>query len=718
MSKGASTAVGRVLLVSDVTGHGGTTKYLQQQASAARVAGWVCNTLLDCGPGTDQVARGLVDVGASVIRKPLYHGNYSESDIADSMRIALHGLRPDIIHFTCGSIRSCIVPREVAIDQSIPFISTEQYLSRLTEVDNDRLLRLRRIHEGAFAVIAVSHENRVLLRRHWGIKSRHLTVVPNAVELPEEFGRPPTRQPRRIVTVTRLTHQKGVDVLLQAMGQLRNLETHLTVIGDGELRNQFEMMARELALDKIQFTGWSDRAAQHLDEYDLFVLPSRAEGQPFALIEALVQGLPCIATAVSGNPEVLGDGIYGDLVAPDSPGELAAAMIDFLKRPDRLRNMSANSESHLRAYHDIDANMARVLAIWDAAKRKGDSAEPSPTESPGLKLEAINVGRSPRMLLAVVSTNDGYWLPDCFASLEESSFQDFDLLLIDNCCDDDTTGVAAESSLPIRCVSVRKRLSFAEANNVAFRVALSSRYRYVMLLNPDTRVHNDALQKLVDFMDFSHDFGIAGSWQATYGDETWSQPNDWTTQVLRGFQDHRHQETHDGPFIVFESDYVQGAAFLVRTALLKQIGFLDPVYGTFYEETDLCRRCRLVGHRVGVLIESRVQHQGGGHWRQSAAANRWRDRLYLRNQLLYKLSEPDIPSWAIQRTWEVVIGQIHSICNRKEDLVLPMHQYPGVLVSFLQQMRHLRSLRLRNRLILDRTDVPESLLSIGNSPHA
>lgn len=703
------------LLVSDVTQHGGTTKYLCQTVTAAHSAGWKCHVILDDGRQTDQVARQLADHGTDLTRRPLYPGHHSEQKIVDSMRSTLAEVRPAIVHATSGSIKSCIIPREVTLQAGIPLVCTEGYVSRLTEVSPDHLCRLRRIHAQASAVIVVAQENRVLLCQRLGIQPQRLFVIPNAVCLPTSFRTPHTTPPRKIVTVTRFTSQKGMDTLLTAFSLLSERmrsQVQLTMIGEGELRDQLTLQARDLGLDNrcLRFEGWRDDIPELLSEYDLFVLPSRAEGQPFSLIEALVERLPCIATWVSGNPEVLMDGCFGGLVAPDDPVALSAALERFLDHPERLRLLSCRASAHLRTHHDVALNMNRVLTIWEQAIAQSEDYN---------RVRALSLcparlaSEIARVLVVIVSTDDASWLSPCLAALEESSFQEFRVLLIDNCCTDKTSDIAAASPLAIRCLRADNRLSYAEANNLGFQEAALAGFRYVMLLNPDTRIHRDGLRTLVDFLDSQYPFGIAGSWQCTYEDDTWTRPNEWTRQMLANASHEGLEPRTIDAFTVLESSYVQGAALMIRVGLLTRIGWLDTVYGTFYEETDLCRRCRLEGSRVGLIFQSLVRHEEGGHWRRSVRRNRWRDYLYLRNQLLYELSEPHRGLLPLVRLWKIVRGQLYSLRHGNDRVALPLWHYPRVLAGLLLRISFLKDLRTRNRAILNASAVPENLRCVG-----
>lgn len=132
-------------------------------------------------------------------------------------------------------------------------------------------------------------------------------------------------------------HSKGHLILLEAMAQLhrRAVDVHLTFIGDGALRGEFEAQAASLRLaDKVHFAGLvdADSVVGHVAQHDLFVLPSYQEGMPRAMLEAMAVGTPVIASNVGGIPEVLDE---TSMVAPGDAAALAAR-IETLARDRSL----------------------------------------------------------------------------------------------------------------------------------------------------------------------------------------------------------------------------------------------------------------------------------------------------------------------------------------------------------------------------------------------
>jgi glycosyltransferase involved in cell wall biosynthesis len=156
--------------------------------------------------------------------------------------------------------------------------------------------------------------------------------------------------PRLILVGTLEVLYKAPDVLIRAVAETGRMNLRLTLVGDGRRRQSMEGLATSLAVaDQITFAGHLEagRAVRDaLDAADIFVLPSRTEGLPRAMIEAMARGLPCIGSTVGGIPELLPE---EDLVPPDDVGALATKIIEFIDNPQRYaeashRNLEASKQ--------------------------------------------------------------------------------------------------------------------------------------------------------------------------------------------------------------------------------------------------------------------------------------------------------------------------------------------------------------------------------------
>jgi glycosyltransferase involved in cell wall biosynthesis len=174
----------------------------------------------------------------------------------------------------------------------------------------------------------------------------------------------PFGQPCRLITVGSLAQMyKGVDTLIDAVTICvsRGVRLNLTVVGDGRFRPALEHRAAIAGVrEQVSFVGAlpaGSRIQQELDKADVFVLASRTEGLPRAMIEAMARGLPCIGTSVGGIPELLP---HADRVPANDPRSLAEKIVEVISSPARIVEMSTRSLAVARRYHASELRQRRV----------------------------------------------------------------------------------------------------------------------------------------------------------------------------------------------------------------------------------------------------------------------------------------------------------------------------------------------------------------------
>jgi glycosyltransferase involved in cell wall biosynthesis len=142
-------------------------------------------------------------------------------------------------------------------------------------------------------------------------------------------------------TVGRLVETKGQNILLQAFAQISDEcpQSWLVLAGGGRLESELRRLAAELGIqESVMFLGPRHDIPELLKAYDVFVLPSVAEGLPGALLEAMATGLPVIASRVGGVPEILNVPGLGTMVPPRSVDDLASAMKSLYETPGEKRD--------------------------------------------------------------------------------------------------------------------------------------------------------------------------------------------------------------------------------------------------------------------------------------------------------------------------------------------------------------------------------------------
>jgi glycosyltransferase involved in cell wall biosynthesis len=219
--------------------------------------------------------------------------------------------------------------------------------------------QLRRQCAGACAAAYVTEH--ALQRRYPPGPSAYTTHY-SSIELPDaafvsvpRSPRPEARTFNLIIVGTLAQLHKAPDVLIDAVGACveEGLDLQLVSVGDGKSRPELEAQTAALGLGgRVRFLGQlpaGEAVRAQLDQADLFVLPSKAEGLPKALIEAMARGLPCIGSTVGGIPELLSP---EDMVPPGDVTALARKIREVVTDPARMARMSARNLDKAKEYRE------------------------------------------------------------------------------------------------------------------------------------------------------------------------------------------------------------------------------------------------------------------------------------------------------------------------------------------------------------------------------
>lgn len=174
-----------------------------------------------------------------------------------------------------------------------------------------------------------------------------------------------------VVTVANFRSVKGLDVLVRAAALVRQQvpECVFLVIGfhqDEDCVQQFFRLVAELQLERnVVAPGLRTDVVSLLKSADVFCLPSRSEGMPNALLEAMACGLPCVATAVGGTPEVISDGENGYLVPSERPDLLAGRILHLLKHPEIARQIGHAARRRIETRFTAEAMTSAFVNLYD-----------------------------------------------------------------------------------------------------------------------------------------------------------------------------------------------------------------------------------------------------------------------------------------------------------------------------------------------------------------
>jgi len=212
-----------------------------------------------------------------------------------------------------------------------------------------------------------------------GLPARKVVTLHNGIDLAKyAYQGPCAGGP--VVCVARLSPEKDIATLLHAIAALaaEAPKVRLEIAGDGPLRTELTNLARTLGIaERVRFLGEVKDIAALLARASCFTLASRTEGISLTILEAMARGLPVVATAVCGNPEVVLDGQTGLLVRAGDTGALAGALVRLWQNPDEARRLGRAGRRRAEAHFDIRAMVADYERLYQrgAAPRRTTRAE-------------------------------------------------------------------------------------------------------------------------------------------------------------------------------------------------------------------------------------------------------------------------------------------------------------------------------------------------------
>ena len=259
--------------------------------------------------------------------------------------------RPDVVHTHLDVIKYAVAAARLAgipkCVHTVHNVADKEAEGKVQKAINGFYFR-----QGWAVPVALSPEVQSSVVSFYGLERERVPVVYNGVELsrclPKEDYR--AGEEFHILHIGRFNEQKNHGLLLRVFAKLarRNPYLRLELLGDGELRQDMEGLAEELGIrERVSFLGAQSDVYPYLHNADLFLLPSKYEGIPMTIIEAMGTGLPIVATAVGGVPDMLENGVDGMTVPCEEESVCAAcqALIDDEALRERLgRAARGNAE--------------------------------------------------------------------------------------------------------------------------------------------------------------------------------------------------------------------------------------------------------------------------------------------------------------------------------------------------------------------------------------
>ncbi len=330
--------------------------------------------------GTREVTQQAERVGLNARTLPLRH----KLDLRGARRMAAHVRSADVVHShdrraglfarlaSRGADTASVhtlhgLPDEIAIQvgRETPAPRLEG-ASRLQEMQALHLtLRAERWLAGLGTTVVPSRALYEWLLAH-GWPGDRMHVIPHGVPLGTDPGAT-AHDPVRFATAAYLDHRKAIELAIEACARTKQA-VRLDIYGEGPARQSLEARARVLGVD-IVFHGFVDDFRATRAEYDVFILPTKGDNLPVAILEAMASAAPVLATRVGGIPEEVIDGVTGILVPPEDPGAMAEAMDRLASQPDLRRDMGLRGRRRVAEEFDPQRVAEDMCSVYELVVR-------------------------------------------------------------------------------------------------------------------------------------------------------------------------------------------------------------------------------------------------------------------------------------------------------------------------------------------------------------
>jgi glycosyltransferase involved in cell wall biosynthesis len=347
----------RITLVVDSAEYGGAEAYVIHLLR--HLPEEFARTLVATPPVPKRIAAAAVDLRVPVVTVDSARHKLDLGRLARQAR-AIRATRPDLVHVnltTAGNSRHVLAALATS---RTPAVATLHSVAPIRSALQLRILRqaYRRLDRA----IAVSEETRQQLVRELHVDASAVRLVANGVEAFESSTHGDGGVVR-IGALGRLTREKGFDLLIDAVRRIAAEQEVVAAIGgEGIERRALE---RQAAGAPVELPGVVDDVPAFLNGLDVFCLPSRWEGLPFALLEAMMAGLPCVAADVGDVASALGD--TGMVVPPEDVDALVQALKALVaSRPERHRLGSA-ARARAREHYSAEAMVRSTMRVYAEA---------------------------------------------------------------------------------------------------------------------------------------------------------------------------------------------------------------------------------------------------------------------------------------------------------------------------------------------------------------
>lgn len=282
-----------------------------------------------------------------------------------SFRAELDSFRPQLLHAHFATYATAAA-REIARERRLPYTFTAHRYDIFDKAPKDFGERAQE----AAAVITVSQANIEFIRERFGVAMEKMVLIPCGVDTGFFAPADGKLDPPHIVCIGRLDPVKNHRVLLEACALLRERQVpfRCVLLGDGKVREEVFSLRGSLGLQEVvDMPGAADQDTVRgwLGRAEISALSSDSEGMPVSLMESAACGVPVVATAVGGVPDLVVDGETGYVVPPGNPAAFADALGRLLIDPDRRARFGQAARQRALARFSLAHQVDQMIGVWE-----------------------------------------------------------------------------------------------------------------------------------------------------------------------------------------------------------------------------------------------------------------------------------------------------------------------------------------------------------------
>lgn len=374
----------KILYIITKSNFGGAQKYVYELATEMKKLGY--EVAVACGGKGELVNKlHLADINTYEVKGFQRDISvFKEIKSLISLVKIIHKYQPDIVHLNSakagglGAFTSRLlgVPKIIFTAHGWSFLEPKSNLwktlawlgSYLTSLLSHKIITVSHYDFEHMKMLGTKNKTSII---HTAIAEQPL--LPREEARKKLIGENITEQHRSnlwLVTVAELNRNKNHTTAIDAVAEYNSTHSNkifYTIIGTGELQNTLKEQVNLKGLnDYILFLDYVENAKQYLLAFDIFLLPSKKEGLPYALLEAGLAGLPCIASQIGGIPEVISNNESGMLINPDNHMSIVESLTYLMNNPDKRMTFSYNLANSIKNDFNLEQMVKSTAKIYNS----------------------------------------------------------------------------------------------------------------------------------------------------------------------------------------------------------------------------------------------------------------------------------------------------------------------------------------------------------------